>query len=260
MGQYYRIFNITKNCAYTTWDFDEGAKLTEFGYFISKTMQFLCRKLYTSWKGDMVVLVGDYYQGMPLKEIATENPQVVNQLKEEIQKAQREGKDYNLYDYASNRAKKVKVYSPDDKIDVADKAWSQEIQGIQANKDLCASLKEELICSINKVFYSHLVNLGLNFYKRRRYFINYSTNEYVDLYLYFLSRISELKSQVKTMTLLFEHPVALLVACGNSLGLGDYHGLNEEKVGSWAFCKIGITSTLPKDCKQLLINFRKESS
>lgn len=42
-------------------------------------------------------------------------------------------------------------------------------------------------------------------------------------------------------------PLALLTAIGNGQGGGDYHGINEYRVGSWAFDKIFTTDQEPSE-------------
>ena len=41
------------------------------------------------------------------------------------------------------------------------------------------------------------------------------------------------------------HPLPLLCADGNHRGGGDYYGLNEDKVGIWAYDRLGVTNKRP---------------
>ena len=41
------------------------------------------------------------------------------------------------------------------------------------------------------------------------------------------------------------HPLPLLTAIGNGLGGGDYRGINEDYVGSWAYDRISIEVNIP---------------
>ena len=54
-------------------------------------------------------------------------------------------------------------------------------------------------------------------------------------------------------------PLPLLTAVGNGRGGGDYHGPCEEKVGSWAWDKLEITSEKPKGYKKFNVLFSEGS-
>lgn len=58
MGQYWRIANLTKKEVLA--DKSEGMKLIEFCYTNNKKTVTMCNLLATRWKGDEVVVVGDY--------------------------------------------------------------------------------------------------------------------------------------------------------------------------------------------------------
>ena len=56
-------------------------------------------------------------------------------------------------------------------------------------------------------------------------------------------------------------PISLLTAIGNGRGGGDYHGLNDDKVGSWAWDEVSVCnkrSDFPKDYKLVKIQFKEE--
>lgn len=53
------------------------------------------------------------------------------------------------------------------------------------------------------------------------------------------------------------HPLPLLCASGNGRGGGDYHGINENKVGIWAYDRIGMTNELPDGFKLIEIDFKE---
>ena len=96
--------------------------------------------------------------------------------------------------------------------------------------------------------------------KRRRYLINHTTKEYVDLESYIEENKWHKKSEWRTYannrvinnkTYEYDaciHPLPLLTACGNGRGGGDYRDCfsDYEKVGSWAFCEIELTRVKPK--------------
>lgn len=53
------------------------------------------------------------------------------------------------------------------------------------------------------------------------------------------------------------NPVGILCATSNGLGGGDYHGINEDMAGRWAFHDIVITTELPKDCSEIRPDFKE---
>lgn len=94
---------------------------------------------------------------------------------------------------------------------------------------------------------------------RRRYLINHTTKEYVDLESYIEKNKWHEKSEYRrrrdgrVVNEPYEydkciHPLPLLTACGNGRGGGDYYDCfpDYEKVGSWAFCEIELTGVKPK--------------
>lgn len=96
--------------------------------------------------------------------------------------------------------------------------------------------------------------------KRRRYLINHTTKEYVDLESYIEKNKWHEKSEwstyangrvVDNKTYEYDvcvHPLPLLTACGNGRGGGDYYDCfpNYNDVGRWAFCEIELTEIRPK--------------
>lgn len=55
------------------------------------------------------------------------------------------------------------------------------------------------------------------------------------------------------------NPLALLTACGNGRGIGDYHGKNMNLVGTWAFDRIELVDTedVPGNYEKTDISFRE---
>ena len=51
------------------------------------------------------------------------------------------------------------------------------------------------------------------------------------------------------------HPLPLLTAVGNGLGGGDYHGINEEDVGSWCYDTISVQKIIPNNYKEVEYTF-----
>lgn len=65
MGQYYKIVNFDKREFLYSWDYDCGSKLMEFSYIVDDLSSngfvgALINLLQTDWKGDRVLVVGDY--------------------------------------------------------------------------------------------------------------------------------------------------------------------------------------------------------
>lgn len=60
MGQYHKIVNLDKQLAITSWDYDCGAKIMEWGYTKCELPRLMKHLMATSWKGDRVIVVGDY--------------------------------------------------------------------------------------------------------------------------------------------------------------------------------------------------------
>lgn len=67
-----------------------------------------------------------------------------------------------------------------------------------------------------------------------RYVLNYTTMQYV-----------EVPKSAKGQWVI--HPLPLLTAVGNGMGLGDYEGTDMDWVGKWAYCEIACTNTKPDD-------------
>lgn len=83
MGQYHKVVNLTKQEWLSTYYFDDGAKLLEFGASGNGTMFALAvllsdspdrgggdlhttdREWYGRWAGDNIVVAGDYADGEP---------------------------------------------------------------------------------------------------------------------------------------------------------------------------------------------------
>ena len=61
--------------------------------------------------------------------------------------------------------------------------------------------------------------------------VNWTKKEYLNMYEY----IKECTIDEWCL-----HPLSLLTALGNGLGGGDYHGINQDKVGIWCFDEISF--------------------
>ena len=54
------------------------------------------------------------------------------------------------------------------------------------------------------------------------------------------------------------HPLSLLTAEGNGLGGGDYYGVNDDLVGSWARDIISMEDEIPDGFTELVCEFGEE--
>lgn len=77
-----------------------------------------------------------------------------------------------------------------------------------------------------------------------KYILNLTKKEYV--------KIPEYNENEWTI-----HPLPLLCADGNGRGGGDYQGINMNKVGIWAYDKIGISNDIPNGFTELVVNFEE---
>ena len=77
-----------------------------------------------------------------------------------------------------------------------------------------------------------------------KYILNLTKKEYV--------KIPEYKENEWTI-----HPLPLLCADGNGRGGGDYSGSDMDKVGIWAYDKIGISNDIPNGFTELVVNFEE---
>lgn len=106
---------------------------------------------------------------------------------------------------------------------------------------------------------------------RRRYLVNHTTKEYVDLESYIEENKWHKRSEYRrrrdgwVIAKPYEydvciHPLPLLTACGNGRGGGDYYDCfsDYEKVGSWAFCEIELTGIEPSGYNLVEYHFSEQ--
>ena len=77
-----------------------------------------------------------------------------------------------------------------------------------------------------------------------KYILNLTKKEYV--------KIPEYNENECTI-----HPLPILCADGNGRGSGDYSGSDMDKVGVWAYDKIGISNDIPNGFTELVVNFEE---
>lgn len=99
MGQYFRVVNIDKQEQLVPWDFRSGSKLMEWSYQHNKVVNAMTELLADRWKGDRVIVVGDYADY--ISENDTDYAYLAN-IWDEI------GTD-NIYSYADKNYKFLKA-------------------------------------------------------------------------------------------------------------------------------------------------------
>lgn len=87
------------------------------------------------------------------------------------------------------------------------------------------------------------------------FFVNKTKGLYLDIRAYF-------QRSVESDGLYCAHPAPLLTAVGNGMGGGDYHGINTEEVGIWAFDEVFLTKIRPDSSKYIeeMYTFNEEVS
>lgn len=106
---------------------------------------------------------------------------------------------------------------------------------------------------------------------RRRYLVNHTTKEYVDLESYIEENKWHKRSEYRrrrdgrVIAKPYEYdvcirPLPLLTACGNGRGGGDYYDCFSDygKVGSWAFCEIELTGIKPSGYNLVEYHFSEQ--
>ena len=224
MGQYYKYVNVDKKEFMRSWSYDCGAKLMEHSYIGDDGMGnhfsgAFIQLLMNEWCGDCVVLVGDYAD----EEYMLENyPELWDKFVEKNPWL-RKRKEYDGKYYSRS------LYDCDseDFSDGADIGYS-EVTGVEQTE------------------------------KCPRYAVNYDKHEYVDLYNPTLKSYEweEKETGKKHNVLIFA--LNLLLAIGNGLGGGDYHGTDEELVGSWAGDEVGLEDEIPEGYGELLVGFNEK--
>lgn len=88
------------------------------------------------------------------------------------------------------------------------------------------------------------------------YLVNHSKKEYIVLNMYYIDNARASNSYWVI------HPLPLLTAVGNGRGGGDYRGINQELVGSWAFDTIELMEwdkwkSIKNDYNELRVIFKE---
>ena len=86
------------------------------------------------------------------------------------------------------------------------------------------------------------------------YLCNYSKGEYLDCQKYYDAMNARNNPENDGRVI---HPLSLLTATGNGQGGGDYRGVNEDKVGMWAWDLLNVTMFRPKSLKEIELEFHQ---
>ena len=277
MGQYFKCIMTKgkkqKNYTYCSWDYGNGAKLTEHSWLVNPMVLAVTTKLINNpmrvaWMGDYSS-INDYV--MPQYDNRGE---LINE-KEAYKNIPYSQDDESIENLGWNNLKaSFKDGSLNPKMTI--KEWVKTLGGgfFNDTEDYMKYYKavhdnkvptEKFMVKLGQVFdeynnywrdnygdegpkvkrdlkemeeyidgyYTILAN-GL----KRLYLWNYTKKEYVSLGCYYA-----LAGVKKDNSL---HPLPILTACGNGQGIGDYYGKNKAYVGRWAFDKIGIYESMPK--------------
>jgi len=224
MGQYYRIINIDKKEFLTSWTYDCGAKLMEHSYMgdDGKGNNFsgaFIQLLMDDWKGDSVVLCGDYADEWYMTKNFPELWELLVEKNPWLRK--RREYDGNYYDRA--------LYDcGDEEFGFGEDIGYKELTGIEQT-DKCP-----------------------------RYALNFDKHECVDLYNPSLKAWDYTDEETGETRTILIFALNLLLALGNGLGGGDYHGEDEQLVGHWAGDSISLDDEIPEGFSELSVSFTEE--
>ena len=206
MGQYYRIALKTKrnkSFHYLDRTVDNEytlAKLMEHSWIGNRMVEAVCKKIYNN--PTQIAWIGDYADDQSLEQVNQSNPLMFT-YKEVVKNTWHIDDDDNQPKYFKNR-------------------------GLISDANF--KLSEMSLVNHDK----KLVLFGASYFTTI-----YNQQDSVFWEKYEVSKTQKDKDELlkafRWEVGFVPHPLPLLTAVGNGLGGGDYHGINEEKVGSWAF-------------------------
>ena len=82
-----------------------------------------------------------------------------------------------------------------------------------------------------------------------KYLVNHTKKTYLDCDKYYEKCSDKYKWCL--------HPLPLLTAIGNGSNGGDYHGINQDKIGIWAMDSISVEEKIPKGYTEFFIEFKE---
>lgn len=214
MGQYI-IANIDKREILDPNDFGRGIELMEWSYTDDRTVIAMTNLLNDRWKGDQVVVIGDYADDDDPNEPWYNT---MTKLKKELNVR-------NLYSWACNSCVAIIPSRKNCK-----KLGIKLPRPEPTAKDVVADIEDH----------------GF------RYIINGATMQYVDLQKCPIEW-AWYNPQTDSSDITRISPLSLLLAIGNGRGGGDYCGRNGNLVGSW--CETSRSITVAKELPEGLNGF-----
>lgn len=205
MGQYYKPIILKDNkktivCALNTWDYGNGSKLMEHSYLENTCVKAVVNYIKENG-GAHLVWAGDYADAEPVK-IPKEQAKALWQ--ELVAKGETETSFANFW------AEDKRVFKTDENGEYEGENL-YTLAGVRYNDDnkVIGQAKPSLKSDITKTY-----NI--------RFLVNEDKKQFVDLW------------DCPDIDGVCIHPLPLLTCEGNGRGGGDYHGINEKYVGSWA--------------------------
>lgn len=270
MGQYYRNSFLKVNwktakqpveMTLSPYDFSNGAKLMEFSYIGNGLMKAVEYLMANHYYGHPFVCVGDYadkkmttaYPAMEIRRygnVCDFSDEIVARWKElltleDFEKFMNDKRIEVPYNEETwNYFKNTECLGVDGTLNIYDAAHEVQDAGDE-KEDAPYNKMKGLIPEYEEIPY----------YK---YLINFTKKEYV-----VMPKYSKREWRI--------HPLSLLCADGNGRGGGDYREMHDkdtgdlipndyDKVGIWAYDKIGITNDKNevKGFTELKVNFRED--
>ncbi len=117
-------------------------------------------------------------------------------------------------------------------------AWVGDYADEIHNYEIPNNIDKELLEDIYNKTYKELKSNTISYLKfdyDKYLLVNHTKKIYIDLKKYIEANDNDGWCL---------HPLSLLTALGNGLGGGDYHGINENLIGSWAWDKISLENKL----------------
>lgn len=99
--------------------------------------------------------------------------------------------------------------------------------------------------------YRSLLTMGT----KGTYLVNHTRRQYIDIAQFIQANKFREEYDIDDWCL---NPLPLLTACGNGQGGGDYYGINEDVIGTWAFSIIEYTETKPANYKKVRYRFKED--
>lgn len=226
MGQYYRgvvLGKTTKRAkkiivkkAFCPYAHENGAKLMEHSYVGNWYVKEYERVLAGEFYGYPFVWAGDYADSKYGVLVYEQSVDFENQ--EMLRSIKKAGYKYNRENYG------------------------RECTKVDKQGNIIDTKPEEAFIAVTP--YEELVDITYE------YILNFDKKQFVRI-----PKKSDKKDAHGSMLTI--HPLPLLCADGNGRGGGDYgkHNSDFDKVGIWAYDRIGIDNEIPEGFTELVVNF-----